>query len=168
MIFLSTNNQNDCQDIINYISSNPNVQLVTSSGKAFVWEISKSENEENTDVIPRVNGINGLNTNTETENLNDIYSKKLDDLGMKLSLTGRKYLLDALKLLKKGTDKNLICDILATKYGKKESSIRAAMSRAIKGTWETMDSEILKRQNILNRKPNKQAPTVMEFLHHYV
>ncbi|MCL2560603.1 MAG: sporulation initiation factor Spo0A C-terminal domain-containing protein [Turicibacter sp.] len=166
MIFLSTSNQGDCQDIINYISSNPNVQLVTSSGKAFVWEISKSDYEKDANSVTRVNGT--AVSAEETVDLSEFYSKKLDDLGMKLSLTGRRYLLDALVLLKEGTDKNLICDMLATRYGKKESSIRAAMSRAIKGTWETMDSELMQQQNIMNRRPHYQAPTVMEFLHYYI
>jgi len=94
--------------------------------------------------------------------------QKLDELGMKLSLNGRKYLLDALMLLSEGADRKHLFEAITAKYNRSEESVRVAMKRAIQTTWNSVPNDILQQSYTAKLSPGKAAPTVMEFLYYYV
>ena len=160
-VMLIADDLGECQEMINYINSNSDAQLVSAVDNVFIWSMKQKS----------LNEVDILSTQRKPENSEDlmsICSAKLDEIGMKPSLNGRKYLLDALLLLDEGNAKQRVSEMVATKYGKSEESVRGAMKRAIQTTWESMPDDILQENYTARLRPNKKAPTVMEFLHYFV
>jgi len=149
-----------CQEVIDYINANTKIILLSAMSNTLMWQISHDETDD-------------LNQKSEVENKTNIdkqkglinhYSLRLDALEMKSSLSGRQYILEALLLLSEGAARIQVCQKVALKHGKSEESIRAAMRRAIKATWELTPKEILQKNYTAKIYTNKKAPTVMEFL----
>lgn len=159
-VLLIADDLRESQEMINHINSNPDIHLVSVTDNVFIWTTREEELSEGKKVA--------LNMPAERQkNQAGSYSDKLDALGMKPSLNGRRYLLEALELLDKGMDKKDVCKKIGSKYGKSEESVRGAMKRAIQTTWESMPDDVLQNNYTARLRLNKKAPTVMEFLHYY-
>ena len=185
-LILIANDLSECQVTIDYINANPNTQLVSAISNTFIWQVKQGalspEESLTPSVTPHVPSIAPqmpsatphVPTNITPqvfegqESLIGIYSAKLDALGMRFNLSGRRYILDALVLLNTENDKKNLFEKIASKYGKSEESIRAAMIRAVSLTWETTPQDVLQANYTAKLAPNKKAPTLMEFLYYYV
>ena len=148
-----------CQEMINDINSRPNTELISALGNTFMWRIEHGEVNEKMEF---------KKTTAPPADPQSFYMQKLDELGMKLSLNGRKYLLDALMLLSEGADRKHLFEAITAKYNRSEESVRVAMKRAIQATWNSIPNDILQQSYTAKLSPGKEAPTVMEFLYYYV
>ena len=148
-----------CQEMIDDINSYPNTELISVLGNTLMWRIEHGDSNEKIELKTTV---------VKHEGLQNVYIQKLDKLGMKLSLKGRKYLLDALVLLNEGTDRKHLFEAITAKYNRSEESVRIAMKRAIQTTWNSAPDDILQQSYTAKLSPGKTVPTVMEFLYYYV
>ena len=149
----------ECQGMIDEINANLETQLVSVADNILIWRVTRKG------LRIQQGGIQ------KSEMFDDpmmLHAAKLDELGMKPSLKGRKYLLDALLLLDEGIEKQRVSEMIAAKYKRSEESVRGAMKRAIQTTWDAMPSDLLREKYTAKLRPNKTAPTVMEFLHYYI
>lgn len=92
--------------------------------------------------------------------------REMDLVGINPKAVGYKYLVDGILLTFQG-DEISICRAIAPKYGKTEKSIERAMQNAIKQAWVTHDVEDLFNYYTAKIRPEKGAPTLMEFVCYY-
>ena len=135
----------ECQEVINYINTTPDIQLVSATSNILIWSMKYEGSIKHEDLSEKEGLMLGtLNQKYENpDELMDIRSAKLDEIGMKPSLIGRRYLLDALMLIDEGINKEPLCKMIASKYGKSQESVRGAMKRAIQTTWDSMPDDVL-------------------------
>lgn len=91
---------------------------------------------------------------------------ELDLLGMKNSVLGYQYLVDAIELYIEKPSSNL-CLILGKRYEKTGSSIERAMKNAIEHTWNTIPYDTLTNIYTAHIDPKRGVPTILEFVSHY-
>ena len=151
-------------EMMNYISSNPDIQLEAVTNNIFICSMKDVNLNEPKSSAPSISA----QVIKTPEELMDVRSAKFDEIGMKPSLIGRRYLLDALELIDGGADHKQLCKIIASKYEKSQESVRCAMNRAIQTTWDSMPDDVLQENYTARLRPNKTAPTVMEFLHYFL
>jgi two-component system response regulator (stage 0 sporulation protein A) len=91
---------------------------------------------------------------------------ELDLVGISPKLVGREYLAYAIQVTISKPE-HYICNIIAQKYKKSESSVERAMQHAINSTWNKADIEVLKEHYTAAINPKKGTPTITEFIYYY-
>lgn len=91
---------------------------------------------------------------------------ELNRIGISPKAVGYKYLNEAIQLILKEQDDNIIGTI-AEKYNKSDSSIERAMQNAINKAWRTTSIEDLLIHYTAKISSEKGVPTVTEFIYYY-
>ena len=91
---------------------------------------------------------------------------ELDHLGVSPKLLGRQYLVEAIWLVVNGPTPYL-CDTIAKKYKKSESSVERAIQTALNKVWNTSDPGELYSLYDAKINSEKGVPTITEFVSHY-
>lgn len=92
--------------------------------------------------------------------------REMELIGINPKALGYNYLVDSIQLIMQDTDIT-VSRILAPKYGKSEKSIERAMQNAIKQAWNTNDVDDLLQFYTARIRPDRGAPTLMEFICYY-
>lgn len=92
--------------------------------------------------------------------------REMELVGINPKSLGYNYLVDSIQLFMQDSNVTL-SRILAPKYGKSEKSIERAMQNAIKLAWNTNDIEDLLQFYTARIRPDRGAPTLMEFVSYY-
>lgn len=92
--------------------------------------------------------------------------REMELIGINPKSLGFQYLIDSIFLATKGHDIN-VSHQLAPKYGKSSVSIERAMQNAIKQAWTTNDVDDLLQFYTARIRPERGAPTMMEFVCYY-
>lgn len=92
--------------------------------------------------------------------------REMELIGINPKSLGYNYLVDSIQLFIQDPNVTL-SRILAPKYGKSEKSIERAMQNAIKLAWNTNDIDDLLQFYTARIRPDRGAPTLMEFVSYY-
>lgn len=93
-------------------------------------------------------------------------SQELCAIGITPKLKGYRYLIDAITLI----STNPACNystIIANSYQKSRASVERAMQNAISHAWTCCDSTEISKHYTAHLGPNKDTPTLMEFIFYY-
>ena len=93
-------------------------------------------------------------------------NSELNAVGISPKMVGYTYLQEAIALIIKQPVSNL-CNILAEKHRKTESSVERAMQNAINKAWHTADIDDLLRCYTAKISSDKGVPTLTEFIYYY-
>lgn len=91
---------------------------------------------------------------------------ELNLIGINTKSVGYKYLIDAIMIIMDAPTPN-ICNIIAKKYGKTESSVERAIQNAINRAWNTSPLKDLQLYYTAHISSAKGVPTVTEFIYYY-
>ena len=91
---------------------------------------------------------------------------ELDFVGISPKAVGYTYLADAIQIVMNEPTPN-ICNIIAEKYKKTESSVERAIQNAINRAWRRSDIDMLLQHYTARINPNKGVPTMTEFIYYY-
>ncbi len=91
---------------------------------------------------------------------------ELNRLGVSPKLIGYTYLYEGILILLEDNTSNVF-NILSGKYNKSIQSIQRSMQTAINKTWAVSSISTLEKYYTNRIRPDKGAPTVMEFIHYY-
>lgn len=101
-----------------------------------------------------------------TRRINNRISAELDQLGMRNSLLGYQYLIDAIVMYAEKPVQNIPA-ILGKRYEKSSASVERAMQNAIDRTWNSSPTDILDAYYTAHIDPNRECPTILEFVTYY-
>ncbi|MDR0853937.1 MAG: response regulator [Clostridiales Family XIII bacterium] len=113
---------------------------------------------------------NELLTNESVEELSRRIRKRinaeLDLIGISPKLVGREYLIDAIQITINQPE-HYVCNIIAQRHRKSESTVERSMQHAINSTWNKADIDILKKHYTAAIHHKKGTPTITEFIYYY-
>lgn len=98
--------------------------------------------------------------------INNRIEAELDQLGMRNSLLGYQYLIDAIAMYVEKPTQNIPA-ILGKRYGKSAASVERAMQNAIERTWNSSPTDTLEANYTAHIDPNRECPTILELITYY-
>lgn len=90
----------------------------------------------------------------------------LDLIGVSPKMKGYNYLADGIVMVYNG-ERYCICNKVAEKHNKTESSVERAMQNAIQKAWRTSDINDLEKYYTAKIQGSKGVPTITEFVFYY-
>lgn len=105
------------------------------------------------------------NFSVHDENLEKRMAEELDKLGMSPKLKGRRYIIEAVKIVSE--NRYQFSEEIARKYKKSQASVERAIQNAIKITWNKSDINDLFENYTAKIDPSKDYPTMNEFIFYY-
>lgn len=91
---------------------------------------------------------------------------EFDTIGISNKSLGYKYLVDAVNLFVENPAPNLSA-VIGRQYGKTAASVERAMQNAIERTWNSTPINVLLTNYTAHINPDREMPTVMEFISYY-